>query len=144
MKKINIKSVLLTGLVTAFSFWIIELIIEGLVHILFRINERDLLMEAFPQITLSGVRYYIVNISYLLAFCVFIIWLYAALIPRFGAGAKTAMIAAFAFYFVAVLFMINHVNMAIFPQKPVLLSMLFSLIELPLATLIGSRFYREN
>lgn len=144
MNKINIKRVFLGGFVTAFSFWLIELTIEGLVHVLFRINERDLLLEAFPHITLSGVRYHLVNISYLLAFCVFIIWLYAALIPRFGEGAKTAMITAFAFYFVAVLFMINHVNMAIFPQKPVLLSMIFSLIELPLATLIGSRFYRES
>jgi len=144
MKKIRIDRVMLGGLITALSFVVIEMVLEGLVHLLFKINERDLLLEAFPHVILSGVRYHIVNIAYLLTFCVFVIWLYAALIPRFGVGSKTALIAALAFYLVALLFMINHLNMGIFPLKSILLSVLFSLIELPAATVIGSRFYREN
>jgi hypothetical protein len=144
MKRMRIDRILLGGLATALSFVVIEMILEGIVHVLFGINEKELLLEAFPRAILSGARYHIVNIGYLLAFCVFITWLYAALIPRFGKGSKTALIAALAFYSVAVLFMINHVNMGIFPMKSTLLSMLFSLVELPAATVIGARFYRED
>jgi len=129
--------------VAGIVFIIVELILEGLINILFKVNERDLLLQAFSDITLSGTRYHIVNISYLLAFCIFIMWIYAVIRSKFGAGPKTAIIACVIYMFAYLLFAVNHVNMNIFPLKLSLISFGLSVIELPIAVLVGTQFYKD-
>jgi hypothetical protein len=92
----------------------------------------------------SGARYHIVNTVYFLVFCVFAIWVYAAVRPRFGAGARTALMTALGFWFVGLLLAVNFVNLGVFPVKVTLLSVCFNLLELPPAIVAGASIYRED
>ena len=94
MEKINISRVLLSGLIAGIAYLIFEFFLEGLVNVVFDFTEAGLAQQYFPNITLSGTRYYIVNILYLFFTCSLTIWLYASLRPKFGNGAKTAFIAS--------------------------------------------------
>ena len=70
-----------------------------------------------------------------------ILWLYAAIRPRFGAGARTALIAAFGWWF-----SLNDAtwcSFGFFPPRTVIPLMLGTLPALILATLAGTRFYEE-
>lgn len=143
MEKINFKRVILGGLVMGVVFVIVELVVEGLVG-LFGVSEKDLLLQVNSTVTISGTRYHIVNLSYFFVFCVFAIWLYAALRPRFGAGPKTAIITSLVLLFTGLLIAINFVNMGIFPLKLTLLSLVFNLVELPTAIFFGASIYKEE
>ena len=72
-----------------------------------------------------------------------ILWLYAAIRPRYGAGAKTAVIAAFAWWFIVTLGDATWCSFGFFPPRTVIPLMAGSLPALILATLAGARFYKE-
>ncbi|MCG6912837.1 hypothetical protein LJE86_02885 [bacterium BMS3Abin03] len=144
MEKIKISHLLFSGLLAAFAFLIAEFIIEGLVKVIFNFNEVDLAREYFPGIILNGARYQIVNICYLICICIATIWLYTSLIPKFGKGFKTALIASSFVIIIIFLFMVNHINMGIFPFKPALISFAFSIIEFPFAIVAGASVYKSE
>ena len=144
MKKINITRVLLAGIVAAIVFIVIEFLFEGIVNVIFKFNEADLARKYFPDIIQCGIRYQIVNILYLVCTCTVTIWLYACLCPKFGEGPKTALIASLFVIIVIVLFMANHINMNIFPLKPAIISLVFSLVEFPLSIVAGSSIYKAE
>ena len=143
MKKINITRLIFSGLLASFTFLIIEFIFEGLLKVIFNFNEIDLARQYFPDILLSGARYQIVNILYLICTCTIAIWLYASLCPKFGDGLKTALIASVVVILIIALFMINHINMDIFPLKPALISFVLSLVEFPISIIAGASIYRS-
>lgn len=66
-----------------------------------------------------------------------IIWLYAAIRPRYGAGAKTAVIAAFAWWFIVTLGDATWCSFGFFPASTVIPLMAGTLPALILATLAG-------
>ena len=144
MKKINVTRIILAGLLASVLFIIIEFVFEGVVNLIFNFNEVDLARKYFPNITISGVRYQIVNILYLVSTCIVTTWLYASLSSKFGNRPKTALIASFFVIIIIVLFMVNHINMGIFPSKPALISLVFSLVEFPLSIVGGSFLYRAK
>jgi hypothetical protein len=74
------------------------------------------------------------------------IWLYAAIRPRFGAGAKTAIIAGLAVWFIGV-FLPNVGLMYIsqlFSKHLTLYTTLGGIVEVVFGTLAGASVYREN
>jgi hypothetical protein len=73
-----------------------------------------------------------------------ILWLYAAIRPRYGAGAKAAIVAAFAWWFVVSLGDATWCSFGFFPAATVIPLMIGTLPALILATLAGARFYRES
>jgi len=89
-------------------------------------------------------RNQVLSLLHLLIVCILLIWLYAGLRPRFGAGPKTALICAFIFWFTELLLIMNLVNMNIFPWKFGLVSLIFNAIELPVAVLAGASVYQET
>jgi len=143
MGKINIGRVVLGGLLTAAVFFVIELVVEGMAGML-GASEKDMALEAFPNIVFTGARYHIVNIAYFLLFCMFAIWLYAAIRPRFGPGPRTAVITGLIFWFTGVLVAVNFINMGVFPMKLTLVGLLFNLIELPASVVVGASIYKES
>ena len=143
MKRINFKRVIPGGLVMGVVFMIVEFVAEGLVC-LFGVSERDLLLQANSDTTISGTRYQIVNLTYFFVFCFFAIWLYASLRPRFGADSKTAIITSLVLFFTGFLVAVNFVNMGIFSLKLTLVGLLFNLVELPTALLFGACIYKEE
>jgi hypothetical protein len=74
------------------------------------------------------------------------IWLYTAIRPRFGAGAKTAIIAGLAVWFIGV-FLPNVGLMYIsqlFSKHLTLYTTLGGIVEVVFGTLAGASVYREN
>lgn len=144
MGKINYRRVFIGGLIAAVVFIVTELFIEGLAGILWGISETALLREYFPQALQRGLRFQMHNLLHLLLICIMLIWLYAALRPRFGAGPKTALICAFIFWLIELLLILNLVNMNIIPWKFGMISLVFNAIELPVAVLAGASVYQET
>ncbi|MFZ0702187.1 MAG: hypothetical protein WBE47_10480 [Candidatus Acidiferrales bacterium] len=72
-----------------------------------------------------------------------ILWLYAAIRPRYGAGAKTAVIAVFAWWLIVTLGDATWCSFGLFPARTVIPLMAGTLPALILATLAGAKFYRE-
>lgn len=144
MERTNINRVILGGLLASVVFIIIEFIFEGLINTIFNFNEVNLARQYFPDLTLNGARYQIVNILYLILTCSITIWLYASLRPKFGEGLKTAFIASLIVIMFIVLFLVNHINMGIYPLKPALISLVFSLVEFPLSIVAGASIYRPK
>jgi hypothetical protein len=72
-----------------------------------------------------------------------ILWLYAAIRPRYGGGAKTAVIAAFAWWFIVTLGDATWCSFGFFPPRMVIPLMVGTLPALVLATLAGAKLYRE-
>ena len=74
------------------------------------------------------------------------IWLYAAIRPRFGAGAKTAIIAGLAVWFIGVL--LPNVGLMyvsqLFSKHLTLYTTLGGLVEVVFGTLAGASVYRES
>lgn len=72
------------------------------------------------------------------------VWLYAAIRPRYGAGAKTAAIAGVAVWFLySFLSSIAMMNMGIFPRTMLMTGLVWGLVELILATIAGAWAYKE-
>ena len=72
-----------------------------------------------------------------------ILWLYAAIRPRYGAGARTALIAVFAWWFIVTLGDATWCSFGFFPPRTVIPLMAGTLPALVLATFAGAKFYRE-
>jgi len=71
------------------------------------------------------------------------VWLYAAIRPRFGAGAATAARAGIAVWFLAqLLTSIAMANLGIFPVS--VLVLVWTLVEAILATVAGAWLYKEE
>jgi hypothetical protein len=72
-----------------------------------------------------------------------ILWLYAAIRPLYSPGAKTAAIAAFAWWFIVTLGDATWCSFGFFPPRTVIPLMIGTLPALILATFAGARFYKE-
>ena len=92
----------------------------------------------------EGARFQWVNVLILVGICLLMMWLYAALRSRFGAGPRTALITALFFWLFVLLLWANFVNLGVFPLEIVVLSLLFNLLELPGAVIAGASVYREK
>jgi len=72
-----------------------------------------------------------------------ILWLYAAIRPRYGSGVKTAIIAAFAWWFIVSLGDAAWCSFGLFPARTVIPLIMGTLPALILAAIAGAKFYRE-
>ncbi|MEO8349923.1 MAG: hypothetical protein ABI610_13535 [Acidobacteriota bacterium] len=73
------------------------------------------------------------------------VWTYAAIRPRYGAGAKTAVTAGIAVWFLAYfLSNVSMMNMGLFPQSMLVTGLIWGLVEVVLATIAGAYFYKET
>lgn len=75
---------------------------------------------------------------------ILLVWLYAAIRPRFGPGPRTALLAGLAVWFVySGSFADFHLAVPLFPTVVPLGNLAWGLVELPLAALAGAWVYRE-
>jgi hypothetical protein len=72
-----------------------------------------------------------------------ILWLYAAIRPRYSPGVKTAVIAALAWWFIVSLGDATWCSFGFFPPSTVIPLMIGTLPALIIATLAGAKFYKE-
>ena len=75
------------------------------------------------------------------------VWLYAAIRPRYGSGARTAVIAGMAVWVMAHLWSGVYLGMGLLgliPPKLAYLPVVWGLIEAPLGTVAGAWLYKER
>jgi hypothetical protein len=140
MGNISIARVLvggfLSGLVICFGEYILGWLILG---------ERwaDVLAEAGTKQPGAGQ---IASFSVIaLLYGVALIWIYAAIRPRFGPGPKTAIIAGLTMWFVAYFLVCAYVIViGVYPASLLIAAAVWGLFELPIAAVAGAFLYREG
>ena len=76
---------------------------------------------------------------------VVLVWLYAAIRPRYGPGPKAAILAGlFGWVLLNGFWYVYNLAWEIFPQDMVTISTVWGFFELPIATLVGAWLYREG
>jgi hypothetical protein len=74
-----------------------------------------------------------------------LVWLYAAIRPRYGAGPRTAICAAAAVWWFAYVFpQVGNIAMGLFPAGVTTLATVWGLAEVVIAALVGARLYQEQ
>jgi hypothetical protein len=74
-----------------------------------------------------------------------LIWIYAAIRPRFGPGPKTAVVAGLTMWVVAWLLVSAYVIViGMYPTGLLIAATLWGLFELPVAAVAGAWLYQEN
>jgi hypothetical protein len=74
-----------------------------------------------------------------------LVYLYAAIRPRFGPGAGTAVRAGlFAWVLVGLFHAIGEAPLGFFPMRLIVIGTLAGLVIMPLATVAGAKFYKEG
>jgi hypothetical protein len=76
---------------------------------------------------------------------ILLVWLYAAIRPRYGPGPKAAILAGlFGWTLLYLFWYVYNIAWEIFPQDMVGMSTIWGLFELPIATMVGAWLYREG
>ena len=136
MSKINWSRVLGCGLLAGIAWIILGSVVTALLG-------QD--FAALPNNHLGSptARFVMFNALLDLLEGISILWLYAAIRPLYSPGAKTAVIAAFAWWFIVTLGAATWCSFGFFPPRTVIPLMIGTLPALILATLAGARFYKE-
>ncbi len=73
-----------------------------------------------------------------------LVWTYAAIRPRYGPGAKTAAIAGvLGWFFAGFLANLAMMNIGLFPQRLIMIGLVWSLVEMIVAAIVGAWVYKE-
>lgn len=136
----NWKRILLGGLLAGLVLNIGEIILN--VPIIGEEFDAVIAKYGLPAMGGSTIALFVV-LCFLLG--ILSVWLYAAVRPRLGPGAGTALKVGFVVYLLAFVFPnIGTMAMGIFPRNLTLTALAWELIEVPLAVLVGAWLYRED
>ena len=141
MQRINWTRVFLGGLLAGVVINIGEFLINGLL-----LADRWAAgMKALGRSPSLGLLPYAIFNLWGFLIGLFAIWLYATIRPRFGAGPRTAVIAAIATWVPGCLLAsLGPVAMHLFSRRLYAAGVVGALIEIIAATLIGAWLYRER
>lgn len=143
MNRIRVTRLLLSGLVTLAVFILVELLWES--FLAWAVWSRVAAAWGLSAAPLEwSAAQHALNIGIALVNCIMLMWLYAALRPMFGVGTRTALIASgFVFVFVSA-FIINSANLGHQTLPYALVEMVSLIVELPIAMIVGARFYESG
>lgn len=137
---INIGRVLLGGLVTGIILNVGEFLLNDMV-----LGAQMKAFFAEHNFREPGPSFLIAAVGGTLALGIVIVFGYAAIRPRFGAGPKTAIIAAlFAWFGIYAYTGILHGLMFGIPVNSMLIVIGWGLVQYILATLAGAALYKES
>jgi len=139
MEKINIKMVLIGGLLAGLVINIGEFILNEPIL-------GEAWMEWAKSMNLPEMGENVIVFYVLWSFLVGIalVWLYAAIRPRFGAGVRTAVMAGlFIWLTMWVLGFGSMLIQGIFPTDLIVTSVIWGLFEVPIAAVAGAYLYKE-
>ncbi|MDH3694591.1 MAG: hypothetical protein OER96_08490 [Gammaproteobacteria bacterium] len=139
MGNINITRMLLGGLLAGLVIGVGEYILSELVL-------EGQLVEVFADASigeLAGGQFVALAIVALL-YGIALIWIYAAIRPRFGPGPITAVVAGLTMWVVAWLLVSAYlVVVGGYPAGLMIAATIWGLFELPVAAIAGAWFYQE-
>lgn len=140
MRRINWGRVVLGGLLAG----LVLNIFDFLVHGVWLMDDWNAALQALGVAEMSGgmIGLYVVW-DFVLG--IFVVWLYAAIRPRYGPGPRTAALAGLAVWFLmGLLHAIGEAPMGLFPMRLWVISVVIYLPMLLLAGLAGGWLYREG
>ena len=139
MGKINLKGVIVGGLVAGVVLNIVDFLLFGVVLK----DQMAAMMQAMGKPPMSnGMMLWFVFLDFL--YGIYLVWLYAAIRPRFGAGPGTAIKAGLVSWVAVGLFhALFEAPMGMMPQNTMILITLVALVQQPLAAVVGARLYTE-
>jgi hypothetical protein len=136
MSKINWSRVLACGLLAGIIWIILGSVVTALLG-------RDFAALHNNRLGAPTLGFVLLNIVIDLLEGISILWLYASIRPTYRPGAKTAIIAAFAWWLIVSLGDATWCSFGFFPPGTVIPIMIGTLPALVLATLAGAKFYKE-
>jgi hypothetical protein len=141
MGKINTSRVLLGGLLAGVVINLSEWFWNGVVFM----DEYNKAMAAINKPSVMSNAAMTIYLLWGFLIGILAVYVYAAIRPRFGAGAKTAIRAGLIMWaLVYVQVTISFGPMGLFPAWLMWLGLPISLVEIVLATWLGARVYREE
>ena len=139
MGKINWGRVVLGGLLAGLVLNVLDFLVNGV----WLASEWNAAMQALGKgpVTAALIKWFVIY-DFLIG--IFMVWLYAAIRPRYGAGVRTAVYAGVATWLViGFLHSMGEAPMGIFPHRLYVVTTLVSLICVPLAAVAGAWPYKE-
>jgi hypothetical protein len=73
-----------------------------------------------------------------------LVWLYAAIRPRFGPGPKTAIIAGLAVWVTGIVFHVDWLLMGLMSSTTYAMAVIAGLVQLLASSWIGAMLYKED
>ena len=139
MGKINVARVILGGLLAG----LIINISEYVLNIYVVAEESAAIMErmGLPPIGMNQIVWFLA-LTFVMG--IVIVFLYAGLRPRFGAGAKTAVIAGVTVWLVAMMAATADLIIGLLPANLFVLAGAWSLVETVVAAVAGAWLYKES
>lgn len=140
MGKINLKGVLLGGLLAGVVLNVVDFLLYGVVLA----GDMTAAMQALGKTSPGGlamVWFFIIDLVYGIA----LVWAYAAVRPRFGAGPATAARAGLYTWVVAALLRaIGDSQIGIMPTRIIITGTVVALVLFPVAAVVGAWLYKEQ
>lgn len=139
MGKINIQRVVLGGLLAGVVLNVIDYVLYGVILK----SDFDSALQALGKPAMGGSMIAVfVFLDFL--FGIFLVWLYAAIRPRFGAGPRTAVFAGLTMWVLyGLLHAVSEAPLGLFPTRLYVIGSVVALVQYPLAALAGARPYTE-
>jgi hypothetical protein len=140
MPKINWSRVLLGGLLAGVVLNVVDWIVYGM----WLAKDFGAAMQALGKPgAMDNLIPWFVFLDFV--YGIGIVWLYAAIRPRFAPGVRTAVIAGIAvWFFISFMHTLGEAPMLLFPQRLYVLTTIVALFQLPAATAVGAYFYKES
>jgi hypothetical protein len=139
MGKINMGRVILGGLLAGLIIDIGEFVLNGV--ILAKDFEDVMRSLNKPPITGSAIAVFLA-LGFVLG--IIIVWIYAAIRPRFGPGPKTAVCAGLTAWALAYLYTtLGQAPIGLFPTRVLVIGTVWGLFELAIAAVAGAWLYKE-
>lgn len=140
MASINTRGVILGGVVAGFVINVSEYILNE--PVLGAQFAAAMTAHNLPPIGGGAIAWFLI---YGFALGILLMWLYAAIRPRFGPGPRTAAIAGAVVWFLAyVTSALNFGAIGLLPTGLLAIGLVWGLVELIVAALVGGRLYSET
>ncbi len=139
MGKINWGRVVLAGLLAGLVLNVIDYVVYGI----WLMPDFAAAMQALGKQPPGGstiLWFVVLDFVYGIG----LLWLYAAMRPRYGAGPRTAVLAGLAlWFFTRLLHALGEAPMGMWPTRLYTIDVIVGLVELPLAAAVGAYLYQE-
>lgn len=142
MSGINTGKVITGGLLAGLVFNILDFISNALILSEdFRANAVRLGLDPAVAESPAGIATWVI-IDFIIG--VLVVWTYAAMRPRFGPGAKTALYAGFTLYLAITMVMFGLSQGGLLPMALFVKVSLFSVITVAVGSVAGAWAYKES
>jgi hypothetical protein len=138
---INYGRVLIGGLAAGFVMNVVDSVVNGFLLASRWNAESTLLNKRLLTAGTTSMAGWI-TVDFLMG--IFIVWLYAAVRPRYGPGAGTAIKAGLAAWFITHVFMMSYVFMDLFTPNLIMLVSLGGLVATLAGAYVGGMLYKEE